>query len=101
MIIIDLGGILLFLLACVLAWLLFIGVLSLIIAPFYWGYRLIRYLIGVVFRVARGLHRLGKFVFRVTSKLGRFMCEQHHRRTGAPSNVVAFNRYPMTQAWRR
>jgi hypothetical protein len=77
------------------------GVIGAILSPFYWAYRLIHYLIGVVFRIARGLYMLTRFMFRVgyklslfLGKLGGFMQAQHHRRTeAAPSNVVAFTRY--------
>lgn len=97
MIIINVGGILLFLLVLMLAWFVFIGALALIAAPFYWGDRLIRYVIGVVFRIARGLYLLGRFLAHVASQLDRFMWTQHYRSTGAPSNVVAFNRYRAPQ----
>jgi hypothetical protein len=65
------------------------GLIGAVLSPFYWTYRLIRYLIGVAFRVARGLRMLGRFLARV----GRFGWAQQRRAAGEPSNVVDFRRY--------
>jgi hypothetical protein len=47
--------------------------LAAILSPFYWLYRLIRYLIGVVFHIARGLYMLTRFLFRVWRGVGAFL----------------------------
>jgi hypothetical protein len=92
MIVVPVGALFLCLFAMALPYLIGAAI-GLVLAPFYWAYRLVRYLVGVVFRIAGGLYMLSRFVFRATRKLGRFMCEEHHRRAAAPCNLVAFSGY--------
>jgi hypothetical protein len=69
-----------------------IGVaIAVVIAPFYWAYRLMRFLAKVLFGIARGLFLLTRFVVRAVRSLHRAV--QVTANPPMPSNVVPFKRY--------